>query len=79
MIFKTNFSRVIFAAGIVITFIIFHFTDAIATGGGDFNGLFSKIIAYPTVLPVYLGIIIAPALIASVLIPWLTKLIRSGD
>ena len=88
MILKTKLSRAVFTAGIPIAFILFHFTGTFGNRVQDFSTVFSEIIKDPlVVLPLYLGIIIVPALIASVLIPWLssvfipwlTKWIRSGD
>jgi hypothetical protein len=63
--------------GIVISFLVIHFTDLVTYGGLDFDDIIN---AKKPFLPlIYLGTITIPALAVSSIIPWAIKWIKAGE
>lgn len=77
-ILRSRLSRIIFLIGVAAAFVIFHFTNAVTPGGVDFSDLFKDFLTAPLGILLYLGFLFVPALLASILIPWLVKWVRSG-
>lgn len=74
----SKISRAIFIFGIAITFLVIHFTDLLESDGLDFDRLAGSIAERPFVIIIYIGMLIVPALICSIIIPTITKWIKSG-
>ena len=77
-ILRTKLSRAIFLAGILVTFITIHFTNVLSEGGVEFSHLFESFGEHPWDILIYLAILFVPAFIASVVIPWAIRWVKSG-
>ncbi len=73
-ILRTKLSRIIFILGILVSFTLIH----MGKGGMEFSELFEDFGKNPLLILIYLGLLIVPALIASILIPWTIKWVKSG-
>lgn len=78
-ILKSKNSRFIFIIGIVVTFIIFHFTNVVDRGGVKFVELFQDFERNFLLLPLYVGIIFGIPLVLSILLPSIYRWIKSGE
>lgn len=77
-LFHTKISRVIFLLGILASFFTIHFTSAIDRGGVTLHDLFKSFGERPWVILIYLALIFIPAFVASVVIPWSIRWVKSG-
>ena len=76
---KTKVSRIIFACGIVVSFILIHFSDALVEDGLEFSQALESMLEHPIALPLYLGLLFGIPLVASVVLPLIIKWIKSGE
>lgn len=75
---KSKLSRVIFCAGVALSFFVIHFTDALQIGGLDFERLATYIERDVIHLFIYLGLLFVPALLAAFVLPMTIKWIKAG-
>lgn len=79
MLLKRKSSRALFLLGIIVSFIVIHFTDLLTYGGLDFEDLVEQSTRKPFLPFVYLAMLTIPSLAVAIIIPWLTKWVKAGE
>jgi hypothetical protein len=64
--------------GVLASFVTIHFTNALDRGGVKFSELFRAFGQRPWEILVYLAMLLVPALVAAVVVPWSIRWVKSG-